>query len=89
LRVFSGRAEVRRDGGPAKITVKRGQAVDLGDGLNVARFNLKDLDGLQIWANARSSRMASPRGLGLRPQPPRIAVWRSDPTVLDRLGNLP
>jgi hypothetical protein len=66
LRVFNGKAEVRRDGS-ATVIVKRGQAVDLGDGLNVAKFNLKDIDALERWANARSRRPVR-RGLG--PQPP-------------------
>jgi hypothetical protein len=69
LRVFSGRAEVRRDGSVANLTVKRGQAVDLDDGLNVAKFDLKDTDALERWANARS-RTLVPRGPSLQPRPP-------------------
>jgi len=80
LRVFSGRAEVRRDGGPAKVIAKRGQAVDLGDGLNVAKFDLKDTDALQRWANARSFRLI-PRGFGLRAEPPpRFDAQNASPT---------
>ncbi len=70
LRVFSGRAEVRRDGSAALVTVKRGQAVDLDDGLKLAKFDFKDTDALQRWANARSFRTPVPRGFGLRAEPP-------------------
>ena len=66
LRVFNGKAEVRRDGS-ATVIVKRGRAVDLDDGLSVAKFNLKDIDALERWANARSRR---PIRRGLGPQPP-------------------
>jgi hypothetical protein len=70
LRVFKGKAEVRRDdGSAASVTVKRGQAVDLDDGLEIAKFNVKDTDALQRWASARSARMPVPRGFGLRPPP--------------------
>src|SRR5271170_4978931 len=63
LRVFSGHAEVRREGDPenAKVTVKRGQAVALDDGLKLAKFDVKETDMLQRWANARS-RMPVRRG---------------------------
>jgi len=78
LRVFSGRAEVRRDdGSAAKITVRRGQAVSLDDGLKITQFDVKDTDGLQRWASARSSRMLVPRGSGLRPPP--LGVDRPGP----------
>jgi hypothetical protein len=75
LRVFSGRAEVRR-GGSATVTVKHGQAVDLDDGLQIAKFDVKDTDALQRWANTRSRALA-PRGPNMRLQPPRVG-WPSD-----------
>jgi hypothetical protein len=78
LRVFSGRAEVRREGSAALVTVKRGHAVNLDDGLSVAKFNLKDTDALQLWASARS-RVPLVRGYGLRLQPPRVAWQGNDP----------
>jgi hypothetical protein len=77
LRVFSGRAEVRRDGSPGMVAVKRGQSVSLDDGLTIAKFDPKETDSLQRWANARS-RTLGPRNFGPRPQPPRVG-WRSDP----------
>jgi hypothetical protein len=76
LRVFKGKAEVRRDGSAPTVTVKRGQAVDLDDGLKIARFDLKDIDALERWANARS-RTPFPRGLSIRP--PSLGIDRPGP----------
>lgn len=82
LRVFNGRAEVQRTGSIAKaIVVKRGRAANLGDGLHIAKFNLKATDALDRWAATRS-RTSAPRGFGLRPQPPRIG-WLSDQPPAD------
>ncbi|HEY1759672.1 MAG TPA: hypothetical protein VGG72_30140 [Bryobacteraceae bacterium] len=74
LRVFNGKAEVRRDGGSAYVIVKRGQVVDL-TGLKLAKFDIKDTDALQRWAAARS-RAPFPRGL--RPVPPKISWDKTD-----------
>ncbi len=88
LRVFSGRAEVRRDdGSAASVIVKRGQAVNLDDGLEIAKFNVKDTDGLQRWASARSSRTPVPRGFGLRPPP--LGVDRPGPIRRSSQNDLP
>jgi hypothetical protein len=76
LRVFSGRAEVGRDGSPTMVAVKRGEAVDLDDGFKLAKFDPKETDALQRWANVRSWTLA-PRNLGPRPQPPRVG-WPAD-----------
>jgi hypothetical protein len=73
LRVFSGRAEVRRDGTLANVAVKRGQAVYLDDGLEISRFDIKETDALQRWAASRSLRTPFPRSP--RPQPPSIG-WK-------------
>jgi hypothetical protein len=54
LRVFSGLAEVQREGSAALVIVKRGHAVDLDDGLKIARFDVKDTDALERWAAGRS-----------------------------------
>jgi hypothetical protein len=78
LRVFSGLAEVGRDGSPAMVAVKRGQAVSLDDGLTIARFDPKETDSLQRWANARSRALA-PRTFGPRLQPPRVGWQLKDP----------
>ena len=78
LRVFNGKAEVRRDdGSAAKVIAKRGQAVNLDDGLNIAKFDVKDTDTLQRWASARS-RTLTPRGYGSRPQPFSMGGSRND-----------
>ena len=73
MRVFSGLAEVRRAGSSTVVRVKRGQAVTLDDNLEVAKFDLKDSDALQLWASART-RATTPRTLGIRPQPPPIGL---------------
>jgi hypothetical protein len=78
LRVFSGRAEVGRDGSPVMVAVKRGQSVNLDDGLTIAKFDAKETDSLQRWANARSRTLA-PRNLSPRPQPPRVGWQLKDP----------
>jgi hypothetical protein len=78
LRVFSGRAEVRRDGSPVMVAVKRGQSVNFDDGLTIAKFDPKETDALQRWANARSRTLA-PRNLLPRPQPPRVGWQLKDP----------
>jgi hypothetical protein len=79
LRVFNGKAEVRRDDGSAgRVIVKRGQSVNLDDGLNVAKFDVKDTDALQRWASARSRTLA-PREFRLHPQPPNFGGSRNDP----------
>jgi hypothetical protein len=83
LRVFSGQAEVRRDGSSAAVTVKRGQAVTLDDGAKIAKFNVKETDALQRWSDARSI-TPGPRGRGgLRPIPPRPGWQASDPPPQD------
>jgi hypothetical protein len=73
LRVFSGRAEVRRDGSTMNVIVKRGQSLDLTV-LKLAKFDVKETDALQRWAAARTLRMPVSRGF-LRPQPPNIG-WK-------------
>jgi hypothetical protein len=85
LRVFKGKAEVRRDGSATTVTVKRGQAVDLDDGLKIAKFDLKDTDALERWASARS-RTPVPRGLSLRPPP--LGIDRPGP-ISRRASNDP
>ncbi len=71
LRVYKGQAEVRRDdGSAAKVIVKHGQMVNLGDGLKIAKFDVKETDALQRWASARSLRMPVPRGIPLQPPGP-------------------
>jgi hypothetical protein len=88
LRVFGGRAEVRRDdGSAASVIVKRGQAVNLDDGLEIAKFNVKDTDALQRWASARSSRTPVPRGFGLRPPP--LGIDRPGPIRRSSPNDLP
>jgi hypothetical protein len=84
MRVFNGQAEVRRAGSFEMVSAKRGQAVTLDDGLEVRKFNLKDMDALQVWAAART-RILLPRPFGLRPQPPRIGLPNPDP--LTRLSS--
>ena len=54
LRIYGGDAVVERAGMPVKGT--SGQAVDLGHGFQVARFDLQDGDALQAWAAQRSQR---------------------------------
>jgi len=54
LRVYSGDAEVERDG--AMVKVKNGQAVDLAPGLEISKFDPKEKDPLQIWAAQRMQR---------------------------------
>lgn len=68
LRVYIGRAEVHRGTALATVIVKHGRAVDLDD-LQIARFDTKQTDSLERWAEARS-RTPGPRGL--RPVPPRF-----------------
>lgn len=73
LRVYNGRAEVRRGNSPVATLVKRGQAVEFED-LQIATFDTKTFDtkktdDLEQWADRRS------RGPGPRfprPLPPRI-----------------
>jgi hypothetical protein len=54
LRIYSGDAAVERE----RIAVKgkSGLAVDLAEGLEVSKFDLKDGDALQAWASRRSQR---------------------------------
>jgi hypothetical protein len=60
LRVFRGQAEVYREGedstenGPWKTVVRRGQELRLQD-LQALRFDLKDADALQRWAEKRGT----------------------------------
>jgi hypothetical protein len=68
LRVYNGRAEVHRGTASPAVLVKHGRAVDLDD-LQIARFDTKQTDSLQRWAELRS-RTPGPRGL--RPVPPRF-----------------
>jgi hypothetical protein len=68
LRVYNGQAEVHRGTASAAVIVKHGRAVDLDD-LQIARFDTKEIDSLQRWAELRS-RTPGPRGL--RPVPPRF-----------------
>jgi ferric-dicitrate binding protein FerR (iron transport regulator) len=68
LRVYNGRAEVHRGTASAALIVKHGRAVDLED-LQIARFDTKQTDSLERWAELRSR---TPGPGGLRPVPPRI-----------------
>jgi hypothetical protein len=54
LRIYRGDAAVERE----RIAVKgkSGLAVDLAEGLEVSKFDLKDGDALQAWASRRSQR---------------------------------
>jgi hypothetical protein len=60
LRVFSGQAEVYREeeasseDSPVRIVARRGQAVRLED-LQAGKFDLKDADALQRWAQMRGT----------------------------------
>ncbi len=67
LRVFSGRAEVRRGDSPP-LSVHQGLALEM-DNLQVAKFDTKDTDALDRWAKARPTQSAPG---GLRPIPPRV-----------------
>ncbi len=68
IRVYSGRAEVHRGTAAAKLLVGAGRSVMLDD-LQLASFDTKETDALQVWAETRS-RTPAPRGL--RPIPPRM-----------------
>jgi hypothetical protein len=74
LRVYRGRAEVRHvqaEGDAASsLRVKQGTAVDLGN-LVLAKFDTKDADDFERWAEARSRRGA-PRSP--QPVPPRYSA---------------
>jgi hypothetical protein len=56
LRVYSGEAEVEREG--AMVKAKNGQALSLAAGLDVSKFDPKDTDPLQSWAAQRMQRRA-------------------------------
>jgi hypothetical protein len=86
LRVFSGQAEVQRDGSPLKkVVVKHGQTVDLDDSLKIAQFDVKETDALQKWVTSRSRTPLS-RGFGLRPQPPHMG-WQNNELPPDPGGH--
>jgi hypothetical protein len=82
LRVFSGEALVFREEGASpengalKTVAKRGQAVRLQD-LQAGKFDLKDSDALQEWAEIRGTPPPIP------PMPPMVCY--SDPTKLGEL----
>jgi hypothetical protein len=56
LRVYSGEAEVEREG--AMVKAKNGQALSLAAGLDVSKFDPKETDPLQTWAAQRMQRRA-------------------------------
>lgn len=53
LRVFDGRAELLGAAGKDALVIKRGQSVSL-DAWEVSKFNTKESDGFERWAEARS-----------------------------------
>jgi len=75
LRVYNGQASVRLEdagngtSGGSESLVKAGYAVML-DNLEIAKFDTKETDTFEQWAEARGRR---PALRGLRPMPPRIA----------------
>jgi hypothetical protein len=78
LRVYDGRAEAHRGSAAADVAVgtvmvKHGKSVVL-DGLQVAKFDIKDTDALQRWAEARAR---TPQRRGLQPIPPRLGTAAS------------
>ena len=73
LRVYAGRAEVRKNPSSVGLFVKQGKSVELDDP-QLARFDTKETDALQSWAIARA-RTPEPRGL--RSIPPRVG-WNGD-----------
>lgn len=54
LRILSGEATVLRDG--VAVKGRTGLAVDLAAGLQLSKFDLRDGDALQAWAERRSRR---------------------------------
>jgi hypothetical protein len=56
VRVYSGEAEVEREG--AMVKAKNGQALSLAAGLDVSKFDPKETDPLQTWAAQRMQRRA-------------------------------
>jgi hypothetical protein len=75
LRIYSGQVTVRpskplvAESTSTETTVKSGFAVALGD-LQIAKFEPKEKDDFETWAESRSRRPMPP---GLRAMPPRIA----------------
>lgn len=68
LRVFSGRAEVLRSSSSQPVVVRQGASLEMDD-LQVAKFDPKDTDALDRWAQSRPK---PPAPRGLRPVPPRM-----------------
>ena len=54
LRIYKGDAVVEREG--ISVKGRSGLAVDLADGLEVSKFDLRESDALQAWAARRSQR---------------------------------
>lgn len=79
LRVFSGRAELYDGSDDAPLLLKRGQSVEV-QGWEVARFDTKNTDALERWAQARSYHYRRPSLPAIPPtlQPPPAQHRNSD-----------
>jgi hypothetical protein len=64
LRVYDGIAQVQLDASTPPVSVGGGKSILLDD-LRAVKFNAKETDALQRWADSRSRSMPAP------PQPPR------------------
>jgi ferric-dicitrate binding protein FerR (iron transport regulator) len=94
LRVFSGRAQVLRDGASTPVVVRRGTSIEMDD-LQLAKFDTKDTDALDRWAKARTPVPRGPRPVpprpsqaGVPPPQPKTSIEASRRTLgLDASGN--